>query len=365
MKKLFAVASVFAAFLLALPAAAQVGYGKVETPWFQQGKISGGISATGSSSATALPTAGLIAWICNTGANDVYLAFGRDNTVAATVNGSSWLKAGTCGNYDLLPFSGTQFSFVAAITSTSTSTLTVETGLGSGPQQLASSGGGGGGGTVTQGPTGSNAAAWWVQIGDTTNGPAAVKAASTAPVATDKALVVALSPNGPVPASENHIGEVGGNAFPITNAMTTTNATVTTGQSIGGLQTLANAVRVSAALGGSGTSGYIQNTMVTFTDAVGAGPLDVYYFNASPTGSTCTNASAFVLANADRDKVIGIVHVTDFTASNTAAVAQAYSQAMLYGVASATSIFGCVVARASFVITGTANASLKTTVIRN
>jgi hypothetical protein len=57
------------------------------------------------------------------------------------------------------------------------------------------SGGGGGGGTVTQGPAGTNAAGWWVRVGDGTNGPAAVKAASTAADASDKALVVAVSPN--------------------------------------------------------------------------------------------------------------------------------------------------------------------------
>jgi hypothetical protein len=166
-------------------------------------------------------------------------------------------------------------------------------------------------------------------------------------------------------ATENHIGEVGGNAFSVTNDMTTTSATTTTGQSIGGLQTLANAVRVSGSVGASGTSGYIQTINVSFTDAIGAGPLDVVYFNANPTGSTCTNDSAFILANADRDKVIGIVHVTDFTSLNTAVVAQANNQSMLYTVASATSIYACVVARASFVIAGTTNASLVTRVVRN
>lgn len=62
------------------------------------------------------------------------------------------------------------------------------------------SGGGGGGssgGTVAQGNTGSNAQSWWMQIGDGTHGPAAVKPASTAAVATDPALVVTLSPNSP------------------------------------------------------------------------------------------------------------------------------------------------------------------------
>lgn len=51
------------------------------------------------------------------------------------------------------------------------------------------------GGSVVQGNAGSNAQAWWTRIGDATNGPAAVKAASTAAVAADPALVVAMSPN--------------------------------------------------------------------------------------------------------------------------------------------------------------------------
>lgn len=168
------------------------------------------------------------------------------------------------------------------------------------------------------------------------------------------------------PAGENHTGEVGGNLLPITNAMTTTNATVTTGQSIGGLQTLANAVRVSGSLGAGGTSGLVQSILLTFTDAVTVpNAIDVYFFNASPSGSTCTNASAFVLANADRTKFVGVVHVSDFTASNTAVVGQAMNLALPYGLASATSLFACVVARGSFAITSTANAAMLTNTLRN
>lgn len=62
--------------------------------------------------------------------------------------------------------------------------------------------GGGGAVTASQGNAGSNAQAWWVRIGDTTNGPVAVKPASTAAVATDSALVVAISPNGQLPAGQ-------------------------------------------------------------------------------------------------------------------------------------------------------------------
>jgi hypothetical protein len=54
-------------------------------------------------------------------------------------------------------------------------------------------------GTVTanQGTSNTLANAWATKITDTTNGPVAVKPASTAPVATDPALVVAISPNSP------------------------------------------------------------------------------------------------------------------------------------------------------------------------
>lgn len=59
-------------------------------------------------------------------------------------------------------------------------------------------------GTVTsnQGTANSLANAWSIKITDTTNGPAAVKAASTAAAATDPALVVAVSPNNSVAVTQ-------------------------------------------------------------------------------------------------------------------------------------------------------------------
>jgi hypothetical protein len=49
--------------------------------------------------------------------------------------------------------------------------------------------------TANQGTSNTLANAWAQKITDGTNGPAAVKAASTAAIATDPALVVAISPN--------------------------------------------------------------------------------------------------------------------------------------------------------------------------
>lgn len=124
--------ALIAVLLPAVGARAQLGYGKVETPWYQQGKIAGGVAVATSSAATQLPAAGMIAAICNTGANDVYLAFGTNNTVTAAVTTSTWLRAGRCASYDLNPFT-TRFTWLAAIAPGGSSTLTVETGIGNPP----------------------------------------------------------------------------------------------------------------------------------------------------------------------------------------------------------------------------------------
>ena len=53
--------------------------------------------------------------------------------------------------------------------------------------------------SASQGNTaGSNLQSWWMRIGDTVNGPVAVKAASTIPVVADPALVIVPSPNTPL-----------------------------------------------------------------------------------------------------------------------------------------------------------------------
>jgi hypothetical protein len=77
-------------------------------------------------------------------------------------------------------------------------------------------------GTVTanQGTANTIANSWTTEITDGTHGPAAVKAASTAAVATDPALVVALSPNSPVPTGSNTIGAVTQASGPWTENLT-------------------------------------------------------------------------------------------------------------------------------------------------
>jgi hypothetical protein len=165
-------------------------------------------------------------------------------------------------------------------------------------------------------------------------------------------------------ASESHIGETGNNQITITVAQTTTAVTYTTGQAVGGLITYANAARVSGASGAAGTSGLAQSALI-YSKIANTVQFDLFLFASNPSGSTCTNASAFVLAAADFDKVVGVAHVTDWTAGNTASVGQAQNLAMPYALTSATSIFACLVVRGSFIATGTADVSTALRAIRN
>jgi hypothetical protein len=102
-------------------------------------------------------------------------------------------------------------------------------------------------GTVTanQGTPNSEANAWPMEITDGTHGPVAVKAASTAAAAADPSLVVALSPNSPVPAGTNIIGALSANQSVNLAQVAGTN-TITGGEAgalgVGGLAATGSAV---------------------------------------------------------------------------------------------------------------------------
>lgn len=71
--------------------------------------------------------------------------------------------------------------------------------------------------TANQGTANSLANAWTTQITDTTNGPVAVKAASTAAVAADPALVVAISPNNSIITDKSSSANITSVAGSVTN----------------------------------------------------------------------------------------------------------------------------------------------------
>jgi hypothetical protein len=114
---------------LALPAAAAPGAAPTYTAWAPIGRAA--LSA-GATTGNVQLGGGAVAYVCNDSATvDAFLAFGTDNTVAATVAGSYRLRAGVCKSFELNPVPGTFYSWLAGITTSGTASLYVETGIGS------------------------------------------------------------------------------------------------------------------------------------------------------------------------------------------------------------------------------------------
>jgi len=112
------------------------------------------------------------------------------------------------------------------------------------------------------------------------------------------------------------------------------------GQSIGGLLSFTYAAPVS------GGAAIIQGVTVTFASGV-VPLLDLVLFSAAPTGGTITDRAAVVIAPADLNKIIGVVHITDATLLGAAApsVMQATAQVMPFDLASGTALYGVLIAR--------------------
>jgi hypothetical protein len=174
------------------------------------------------------------------------------------------------------------------------------------------------------------------------------------------------------PAGENHIGEIASNQIKVQVAQTVTAASAyAAGNAIGGLQTIAGAARVSGSLGAAGTGGILTGLMMN-SKSLQTTQVDVFLFDANPSGSTCTDKTAFSLATADFDKVIGVVTIPG-TAANGAGwyagtvgstgVATYYP--VTYDLASASSIFACAVTRGTPTYTATTDVSFKYNILRN
>jgi hypothetical protein len=173
-------------------------------------------------------------------------------------------------------------------------------------------------------------------------------------------------------ATEVHAGEIGSNQIRVDVAQTVTaSSAYTAGNAVGGLMTISGASRVSGSLGAAGTGGIVQQVVMN-SKSVQTAQIDVFLFNSNPSGSTCTDKTAFVLATADFDKVIGVASIPGTTANNsgwfsggTGSVGQANNLAMAFDLASATTIYACAVTRGTPTFTATSDISLKYQILRN
>lgn len=145
-----------------------------------------------------------------------------------------------------------------------------------------------------------------------------VKPASTAPVATDTAIVMALHPSAALPAGEGHVGEVGGNSA--TPSASFTRPANTTAYTIGAL--VANSVTagsvaamsLTAARKVAGTGriarGRLSKTSTGTTGAV----FRVHLYRTAPTLTSLTDAGTYSTNNA-----ANYIGALDFDLSTTTA----------------------------------------------
>lgn len=196
-------------------------------------------------------------------------------------------------------------------------------------------------------------------ISGTVSLPTGAATAANQTTANSSLSTIATAVAAATPAGENHIGEVGGNQRTITVALTVTaSSAYTSGNAVGGLMTLSNSSRISAG------SGLIQSAVISVKSAQTASA-DVVFFSANPTASTCTDKTAFSVAAADYDKVLGVAHVTDWTSLGTPSAGQAQNLAMPFTLASGTAVYACLVTRGAPTFASTSDVTVILNVLRN
>lgn len=144
----------------------------------------------------------------------------------------------------------------------------------------------------------------------------------------------------------------GNNTLVLSNTPTIQAAAYAAGQSIGGLITLGN-------VGHNGvTSGLLQSVIIVDKAKQNAS-VDVVFFSAQPTGAgtTITDKAAVAIDPADLTKIVGVVHLTDYTSFSANSVGEGQNQTMPYNCSSG-SLFAVIVCRGTPTYTSNADISV-------
>ena len=160
-------------------------------------------------------------------------------------------------------------------------------------------------------------------------------------------------------ATEVHLGQVGGTTARQTAAPTVTaSSAYATGNQVGTKLTLANAARVASG------SGVIQSVILNSKSAQTA-QFDVIFFSSDPTGTTFTDKTAVAVAVADFDKVLGVAHITDWTAMGTTSVGTLTGVGLPFALPSGTAIYAMIVVRGTPTFTFTTDLSLSVRILQD
>lgn len=152
------------------------------------------------------------------------------------------------------------------------------------------------------------------------------------------------------PAGEAHIGKIGGETLVVAVAPTvSTSPAYTSGDVIGTKMTFAGFGRVSGGTGLAQMVSIYSKSAQTFA-------CDLLLFHTDPSNTTFTDNAALALNGADYDKLIDVVHITDWTNLGVPSFGKANGLAIPYKVASgATDIYGVLVARATPTLASTSD----------
>lgn len=144
----------------------------------------------------------------------------------------------------------------------------------------------------------------------------------------------------PTPAGEAYIGKTGGDVLvcaPAAAPVTTASA-YAAGNVLGTKFTLPNAARLA------GGAGLIQSASILCKSANTAA-VDLILFSADPTNSALTDKTALAINAADYAKVVGVIHLTDWTSLGSAALGQNLAVGLPFRVPAGFDLFAVMVAR--------------------
>ncbi|RSV41528.1 hypothetical protein CA234_09680 [Sphingomonas sp. ABOLE] len=152
------------------------------------------------------------------------------------------------------------------------------------------------------------------------------------------------------PAGENYMGKIGGDVLLSAPAAppTVSASAYAAGQVIGTKFTLPNAARVAAGAGLIQAASLLSKTATTAA-------IDMIIFSADPTASTLTDKTAPTIAAADIDKIVGVIHLTDWSALGAAALAQNLAVGLPFRLPAGTSLYAVLIARAAITPGSTAD----------
>lgn len=161
----------------------------------------------------------------------------------------------------------------------------------------------------------------------------------------------------PTPAGEAYIGKMGGDVLTAAAAAPAVSTTAyAAGNVVGGLLTFTGAARTAAG------AGLIQAATVLSKSAQTAA-LDLLIFSDNPTATTFTDKAAVSIAATDMGKLVGVIHLTDWTALGNASIAQAVAAGLPFKLATGTSLYGVLVTRAAMTLASTSDLTLSLRII--